>query len=102
MSILRNIEIIEHDGYTATPYTGYELAHGDVVWLTIPGLDGMGEWATVDEDDIQDRSDTVSARFWGEQYPVAMRRENIKYEMLHSCECGRIGSESWRICHPDA
>lgn len=94
-------EITEHDGYTATPYTGDQLSHGDVVWIAIPGLDGMGEWAEVDEDTDLDDS-TVSARFWNTQYPSPIRRENIRFEMLHDCECGAVGPQSWRICHPDA
>jgi len=94
-------EIIKQDGFPAVEYTGDELAHGDTVWIGIPGLDGIGEWAEVDEDP-EPAGIYVSARFWGCQYPTEIARVNIKFSQVHSCECGRTGPTSWRIYHPDA
>jgi hypothetical protein len=93
-------EIITHDGFTARAYDGDELAHGDTVWVQVPGLD-VGEWAEIDEDGNPD-DPTVALRYWGSDHADTYARVNIKFEMLHSCECGATGPTGWRICHPDA
>lgn len=93
--------ITEYDGFPVREYDGYELAHGDTVWIQIPGLEGIGDWAEIDEDGDAEET-MVAARFWGEQYPMTIARANIKYEQLHSCECGNTAGTAWRICHPEA
>lgn len=69
------------DGYPARVYDGHVLAHGDTVWIGIPGLEGIGDWAEIDEDGNPD-DPMVSARFWGDQYPMTIARANIKYEQI--------------------
>jgi hypothetical protein len=101
MVIEHENQIITHDGFLAAEYDGSELAHGDTVWIQIPGLEGIGDWAEIDEDGDAEET-MVAARFWGEQYPQTIARANIKYFQLHQCECGATAGTAWRICHPEA
>jgi hypothetical protein len=94
-------DTLTHDGFQVEEYDGSELPRFATVWVQVPGLEGVGDWAVIDEDgDAEDPM--VSARFWGQQYPSPMNRANFKYVMLHSCECGNTGGTEWRICHPEA
>lgn len=91
------------DGYPAIEYETFrkfaDVQHGDDVFVSVPGLPDVGEWGEVDE---YSDDDTVSVRIWGESFPHEVHKDNIKFVMLHKCECGNEGPTSWPLCHPEA
>lgn len=81
---------------------GEELAYGDDIWIMVPGIPDVGQWASVVSAPEDSKDQMYLVRWWGDHETSQVVRGCIRFVRYKQCECGRRMTVGERLCHPDA